>query len=330
MKSNRLPYMIPGTPVGIEIYSAAKESPHYHEGFLEITYCLRGSATLTSRSIETVLSEGDIASCDFSDIHYITADGENLLATFYFDLKDPVFGRENLDKVYFLCEPLAIHESEQEELQNLKRLLLTLLYFYCFPHPKLSTAEILTRFSTKIIDAMWDHFHFFNFIVEPEDYSEEMKKRYDSIIIYINNHFSEKLTLSKICELHHFSYKYLSRFFKKTSHIGFARVVGDIRSYMSMKLLLDTDKNISDIAYEVGFSAPIYYYREFKSYNNMTPNQFRKMIRELSSNSVENEYFDVDAIKSDLEHSIAFRFAELQVPELWLMPFVPLKGFPSE
>ncbi len=330
MKSNIKPDLIPGTPTGINIYSVTKEAPHHHEGFLEIIYCFKGSVTVCTRLQTIELKEGDILSCDPFDIHYMSCAEENLLISFYFDLKSPIFQKPDLEHIYFICEPLAVPEAKQPELQNLKRLLLTLLYFYCFPHPKLSVSEIVTRFSCEIIQTMLEHFHYFYFITNSKEYSAEMKDRFESIIIYIDKYYAKKITLGKLCDLYHFNYKYLSRFFKTTSLVGFPKFVNDIRSYKAACLLLETDENISDIAYEVGFSAPMYYYQISKKWSGVTPNQYRKELRKIARASHENTYYEIQSKKEELEHFISFHFAELQVPELWLSPFVPFKGLPMD
>lgn len=344
-KGNIMPDLIPGTPVGISIYSVTKEAPHHHEGFMEIIYCFRGPVKINSRSQSILLEDGDVISCDPFDIHYMSAANDsvfgstdtqspeknsdsNLLVSFYFDLRNPMFEKPDLDKLYFMCEPSAISESKQPELQELKRLLLTLLYFYCFPHPKLPRAETAVRFAKKIIQTMLDHFHYFYFIANSTDYSDDMKALFDNITIYIDKNYADKITLGGVCELYHYNYKYISRFFKKTSEVGFSKFVNDIRAYKAASLLLETDKNISEISYEVGFSAPMYFYKVVKLWNGTTPHQLRKKLRELTASSDKNTYYDIPAVKEDLEHFISFYFAQLQVPELWLMPYIPFKGLP--
>ncbi len=389
---NIIPDLIPGAPVGISIYSVTQEAPHHHEGFMEIIYCFKGPIRICSRSLDMLLEDGDIISCDPFDVHYMSATGTeaaemdtsgadgsegsnaengnaegggtegggavsqpahnanaggagtsakgqydtgsddtgNLMVSFYFDLQSPVFEKPDLDKLYFICEPSAIPESKQENLAELKRLLLTLLYFYCFPHPKLPRAETAARFSKKIIRTMLDHFHYFYFIANSTEYSDEMKSRFESIITYIEKNYSDKITLGGLCETEHYNYKYLSRFFKKTSEVGFSKFVNDIRAYKSASILLETNRNISEISYEVGFSAPMYFYKVFKMWNGLTPHQYRKKLRELAASADENIYYDIPAVKEDLEHFISFYFAQLQVPELWLMPYIPFKGLPIE
>ncbi len=389
-----MPDLIPGTPVGISIYSVTHEAPHHHEGFMEIIYCFKGPVKISSRSQDILLEDGDIMSCDPFDIHYMEAietdeaenggakddntteqhdtsaidqlehdtdvtgqinsghrtsagrssgtlhdskrtsgsethaDADNLLVSFYFDLQSPIFEKPDLDKLYFICEPSAIPESKQENLAELKRLLLTMLYFYCFPHPKLPRAETAVRFSKKIIRTMLDHFHYFYFIANSTEYSDEMKNRFENIITYIEKNYYDKITLGRLCEMEHYNYKYLSRFFKKTSEVGFSKFVNDIRAYKSGSILLETNRNISEISYEVGFSAPLYFYKVFKMWNGLTPHQYRKKLRELTASSDKNTYYDIPAVKEDLEHFISFYFAQLQVPELWLMPYIPFKGLP--
>ena len=324
MKGNIIPPLITDTPAGISIYSVTCQAPHHHEDFLEIIYCFKGPVNISTRSQQMTINDGDIISCDPYDIHWMVADNKNMLVSFYFDLRSPIFNKPHLEKLYFMCDPKAVLEEKQAQLPDLKRLLLTMLYFYCFPHPQLATTEMVTTFSKKIIQAMLNHFHYFYYLAGSADYTDEMKDRFERIIIFIEDNYSKKITLGKLCQMEHFNYKYLSLFFKKTSRAGFSKFLNDIRTYKATALLLDTDKNISDIAYETGFSAPAYFYKVFKLWHDgTTPHQYRKMLRSLTEKSKEDVRYDILDKKEELEHFISFYFAQLQVPQLWRMPFVP-------
>ena len=72
---NIIPDLIPGAPVGISIYSVTQEAPHHHEGFMEIIYCFKGPIRICSRSLDMLLEDGDIISCDPFDVHYMSATG---------------------------------------------------------------------------------------------------------------------------------------------------------------------------------------------------------------------------------------------------------------
>ena len=60
------------------------------------------------------------------------------------------------------------------------------------------------------------------------------------------------------------------------SGTNFKELVNNVRVDESIKLLLDTDKTISDISFDVGFSHTRYYNKSFKDYYKCTPLQFRK------------------------------------------------------
>jgi len=52
--------------------------------------------------------------------------------------------------------------------------------------------------------------------------------------------------------------------------------IRNFRLHKARKLLLETDKNVSEIAYEVGFADPNYFTRAFTEEQGMTPTELRK------------------------------------------------------
>ena len=52
--------------------------------------------------------------------------------------------------------------------------------------------------------------------------------------------------------------------------------VREIRLTTAARKLLISDKNINDIAYDVGYEDTNYFIREFKAAFGFTPNQYRK------------------------------------------------------
>lgn len=327
-KGNITPHLIEGTPVGISIYSVTQEPCHYHEGFLEIMYCFKGNATIHINYEDILLTEGDVISCDPHDIHCLRSSEDNLFISFYFDLTNPVFNNPNLPDTFFVCERYVLRKAKQEKLQNLKHFLLTLFYFYCFPHPKVSQRETFNNLALKIIGIMHEEFHFYDYLTTDPDYSPEWKTRFDRLLAYINRHHSEKLTITKICEQEHLTANYLSHFFQKTSFFGFSGLLNYIRIYHSEHLLLDTTRNISDISYEVGFSDSKFYYRYFKFWYGHTPMQHRKYFQQVLLQSSDNKFYRPEEIATELEHYISYYFATLHIPEFWNVPYIPYRNVP--
>lgn len=322
------PCLIPGTPVGISIYSVTQERCHYHEGFLEIIYCFKGSSTIHISYEDIILEPGDIISCDPYDIHAISSEEENLFISFYFDLTDPVFKNPELPFMFFVCERYVLKKEKQDELPSLKHLLLTLLYFYCFPHPKVPQKETIHTLAIKIIDIMLRHFHFFDYVANELDYSDETKNKIERLLLYMNTHYHEKLTISRLCEQVYLTPAYLSHFFNSITFFTLSDLHNFIRVYHSERLLLDTNQRISDISYEVGFSDPKFYYRVFKVFYRHTPLQHRKYFRQIAERSEENLFYRTDEISAELEHYISYYFATLHIPNFWNVPYMPYRNLP--
>lgn len=319
---------IPGTAIAISIYSTSQESPHYHDGIFEIIYCFKGSATLHSGYEYIEMNAGDILACNSRTIHSLSSNEDNLMVSFYFDLKSPIFQKEKLDKIWFVCEKYVLTPEKQNEMQNLKHLLLALLYFDCFPNEKVSPEKTFNDLSLKIIRMLLQHFHFFDYMNMLPNYTQEAKERYERMHIFINEHFNEKITIERLCQIEHLSANYLSYFFKNVSYWGLPRHVNFVRVRHSEFLLLTTDMNISEISYEVGFSDPKFYYKTFKTWYGHTPLQHKKMYKQIN-NIEDNTYYTPNEIRLELEHYISYYFATLHIPEFWNVPFTYMRNVPD-
>ncbi|MES2310018.1 MAG: helix-turn-helix domain-containing protein [Verrucomicrobiota bacterium] len=72
-----------------------------------------------------------------------------------------------------------------------------------------------------------------------------------------------------------FSYPHLCRLFKSSFGITPVEYRNAIRLERAKKLLLESKKNITEIAYEVGFDDPGYFSRQFKKQNKISPKNLR-------------------------------------------------------
>ncbi len=72
------------------------------------------------------------------------------------------------------------------------------------------------------------------------------------------------------------SYSYFSRVFKRVMKKSFSEYVNFIRITEAQRLLASTDKSITEIAQDVGFSTASYFIDVFKKQVHTTPVQFRK------------------------------------------------------
>lgn len=100
------------------------------------------------------------------------------------------------------------------------------------------------------------------------------------VLDYVNNHYAEQLTLGEVSVLLNVDKAHFCRIFKNTVHTSFINYVNFVRIYHAEILLMTTDKNISEVAYETGFCTVSYFIENFRKFNFCTPSKYRKLLAE--------------------------------------------------
>lgn len=109
---------------------------------------------------------------------------------------------------------------------------------------------------------------------------ETFEQKYDPVITktidYINEHFSEELTLED-CAVHAgVSYTHLSRSFKKAIGIRFTEYLNQIRVDHAKNLLGQGRLSLKEIVAASGFSNYNYFFKVFKELVGVSPNEYYK------------------------------------------------------
>lgn len=99
------------------------------------------------------------------------------------------------------------------------------------------------------------------------------------VMEYIQNNFSEKITLEDITVKFHISEGHLCRRFKKITGVTITEYLNLYRIKRSTVFLYDTEASIGEIAGMAGFNNISYYNRTFRKYMHMTPKEYRNMHR---------------------------------------------------
>ena len=99
---------------------------------------------------------------------------------------------------------------------------------------------------------------------------------------YVNNHYTQPLSLSNMCKNVNYSLSNISIMFAKSTGMTFSNYVRHVRINKSLELLKKSDKSISEIARLLGYSDPAFFYRIFKKEMNMTPREYRQKYCQLS------------------------------------------------
>lgn len=94
---------------------------------------------------------------------------------------------------------------------------------------------------------------------------------------YICHNYSAPLTLNDVAAQLHLNPSYFSKKFKKINGFSFKEYLNTVRISHAEKLLLETKKNMTEIAFECGYDNSNYFGDAFKRLNGISPTDFRKI-----------------------------------------------------
>jgi AraC-like DNA-binding protein/quercetin dioxygenase-like cupin family protein len=108
-------------------------------------------------------------------------------------------------------------------------------------------------------------------------------ERINIIYKYIQQHYHEKISLTDIATEVHMSEEYFSRYFSKVMKKTFFEYLNEYKINRACKLLIETDKQISEICYDSGFESIPFFYRQFKRFKLCQPKSYRLNYQKASS-----------------------------------------------
>lgn len=106
--------------------------------------------------------------------------------------------------------------------------------------------------------------------------SKSNEKRAHSLLDYIHKHYEERISIADISNAANISESECYRMFRNTLGCSPNSYLLNYRLRKSVQLLTESNKRISDIAYESGFNCSAYFAKKFKLAFDITPMQFRK------------------------------------------------------
>jgi AraC-like DNA-binding protein len=112
-----------------------------------------------------------------------------------------------------------------------------------------------------------------------EPIKPEQSSRISQILHYLHLNYSDTITLNDLAARFYISPYYLCREFKRYTNSTIIHYVNNLRIIQAQRLFQETDKTITDISREVGFSNVTHFNRIFKSLLGMSPSQSRKQSR---------------------------------------------------
>lgn len=248
---------------------------HYHDD-AEILYVIQGIIHVNINCKEYVGGSGDVFFINSGEMHEIH--GENSDLRYYAFVFNPHFleflneDDANIKHIRpFVNGDTAFspYISDNKELNTILAEIIRL-------NTELPTAYTLeTKANILKIVAVLSR----NYICAKSNKTNTNINLLKSIIKYIDENYSESISLNNIAIRFNMSPKYFCRFFKKNFNKTFVECINAVRIRNAMKMLEENNDTITNVAISCGFSNMSWFSHVFKNIVGCTPVEYRRYVR---------------------------------------------------
>ncbi len=114
--------------------------------------------------------------------------------------------------------------------------------------------------------------------IDEEAPPQVVRKIIREALIYMEEHYSEHITMRTVADHVFLSAAYFCRIFREEMGHTFTEHLIQMRLAKVVELLADSRNKISEIAEQAGFNDKQYFYKMFKRYYHTTPTQYREAL----------------------------------------------------
>lgn len=253
------------------------EYPMHWQEHLEIIFVLRGQIQIAVETGTYTLSQHDIEIINPDEVHRIFASEDNRVLLITLDNRYLTTYYKDLKNMFFYTKSKEEGPQTDEEYERLRTYLSILLY---------EAATRQENFDKEIarltVDLLYFLLNNFNYLVYDNKVikdDEHQLDRFHRIVKYIYSHYDEKISLQDLAKKEFLSSQYLSSTLKEALGYSFKDFLNLTRVEESVKLLLNTDKSLTAISEELGFSHIRYFNKHFKKHYRVSPKEYRQRYR---------------------------------------------------
>ncbi|MCI1959065.1 MAG: AraC family transcriptional regulator [Clostridia bacterium] len=250
---------------------------HWHE-HMQVYYFISGTAILECGKKRFQVQLNDIVIINSSELHYMKSLSDDL--KFYvirINLPFLFSNQVDLCQTKFLAPLSQNRITFRNLIQNDTEILNCVNKMINEYHEKKIgfELEVKSTIYELIVFLLRGHM---NKVITNTELSSKISslKRFDSILNYIEGHYTEKISSRILAKNAHISECYFCRTFKQITGKKPTDYINEIRLKKSAKYLKTSELNISEIALKCGFDDINYYSRLFKKYFHVSPTKFRE------------------------------------------------------
>ncbi|WP_180955741.1 MULTISPECIES: AraC family transcriptional regulator [Bacillus] len=242
--------------------------PHSHEDVYQISIPMSGKLIANLNNHEYILKNGESIIANPLSIHGHQFSKETS-SMFIIGLNKAQFNEWIRDN-YGTCDEVELNEQQIIIPNELRRNL------------KQWVNNLLLEQRTNLLESEVEQnaFHYFSNILKGSHNSTVNRLvsadiYLNHVLEYIHSHYNENIRIETLAELAHQSKFHFIRSFKKQISYTPYQYVLSLRIEQGKEMLRNSNKTITEISYELGFSSPSQFHRNFVIWVGCTPKQFR-------------------------------------------------------
>lgn len=241
-------------------------SPHFHSS-IEIIYVVSGEIDAEVRGNQCRLKAGDIAvACSYEPHSFRTA-GSSELNVWLFPTDMVPSVASQTGEMTFGSSFLPRGPRTAEILANMEHLR---------RYVDASRSTTAKGYMYAILGILQEELGF-----SPQSGYKHSEVLIQKILMYIEEHCCEELTVSDISR--HFGYNkdYISKIINNHIHCGFNRYLNVLRVRHAKNLIENSNKSLDEICFLSGFGCTKTFRRAFTDYYNQTPREYQKTLSDI-------------------------------------------------
>ena len=264
--------------------------PTHNHTYIEIIFIRAGSGSHMLNGNTFPYQNGDIFLLGPEDYHHFQIDTATTFAFIRFTehfVKEAVMPKhkawQGVIDALFTSEyksngSIVNREEEKEVLDNLLTVLI-----YEYQNRQTEASEVIIESLMRALSSILVR----NLIQQTSAADRQLHPAplLDELLIYIRQNISkpEKLKMEHLSEKFHYAPTYLSTYFKKQVGESLQQYMLKYRLSLVANALQNSDKTISAISFEFGFTDESHLSKMFRKYYGHSPKAFRKLQHDLNA-----------------------------------------------
>ena len=282
-----------------DIFRAKNETEHFQKD-VELIFVIEGHIHVVVEGNAFLVEAEELLLINSNRLHYQYVDEEALICRFSisYDLLSNIFQE---DYIAFWCNLITAKDPDYQIIREIIREIIMLK----INHDKRDGFRLMEQYG-KLLNCLTR-----NYRIQIAEGSHQTGRYNDSdriqeVLNYINRNYQEPISLAGLADQMYVSVSTLSRIFRKATGVKFPDYVNQIRMHHAIEDLLNTNKSITEIAMDHGFSSPSSFNRVFREIYETTPSQYKKSVRNVrDSEQIELTKDDESQVRKYLdEHSV--------------------------